>query len=178
MSEQRTANLLGALACEIADKLDQRLMEHHSETDSAASALNIIGYYDGCSNSALSRALRLSHTATVRLVDKLEASGLVTSEPGEDRRSVALHLTKAGKARARRVVVERNEVLSDIIKVLTPRQREHLDTVAEALLLALTDSTDIANHICRLCDDHACPPDDCPVHQAALKLERSASAAS
>ncbi len=114
----------------------------------------------------------------MRLVDKLEASGLVTSEPGEDRRSVALHLTKAGKARARRVVVERNEVLNDIIKVLTPRQREHLDTVAEALLLALTDSTDIANHICRLCDDHACPPDDCPVHQAALKLERSASAAS
>lgn len=178
MSKQRTANLLGALACEIADTLDRSLMSHPSETDSAASALNIIGYIDGCSNSALSRALRLSHTATVRLVDKLEAAGLVTVETGEDRRSVALHLTKAGKARARRVVAERNAVLTEIVAVLTPRQREHLDAVAEALLLSLTNSTDIANHICRLCDDHACPPDDCPVHQEALKLERQEGTAS
>ncbi len=177
MSKQRTANLLGALACEIADKLDRHFTSHASETDSAAAALNIIGYDDGCSNSALSRALRLSHTATVRLVDKLEAAGLVTSKRGDDRRTVALHLTKAGKARVRRVAAERTDVLCEIVEVLTPRQREHLDAVAEALLVAMTSTIDIANYVCRLCDDSACPPDACPVHQTAVRLERSGGAA-
>ena len=67
----RTANLLGALACEISERLDERLKNHPNESDSAAAALNVISFYAGCSNNALSRALKLSHTTTVRLIDKL-----------------------------------------------------------------------------------------------------------
>jgi MarR family transcriptional regulator, negative regulator of the multidrug operon emrRAB len=80
MSKLRTANLLGALAGEIADRIEREGKLHPNETSSATAALNVIGFYEGCSNGALSRALGLSHTATVRLVDKLELSGLVRSE--------------------------------------------------------------------------------------------------
>src|SRR5882724_4448772 len=76
MTKLRTANLLGALAGEIAGRLERHGRIHPNETSSAAAALNVIGFYEGCSNSALSRALGLSHPATVRLVDKLEAAGL------------------------------------------------------------------------------------------------------
>src|SRR5579872_3927451 len=103
MSKLRTANLLGALAGELVARLARQGKAHPNETDSAAAALTVIGFYEGCSNGALSHALGLSHTATVRLVDKLEAAGLVVSKPGADRRSVALRLTASGRQRGRAV---------------------------------------------------------------------------
>lgn len=171
MSKQRTANLLGALACEIAVRLEQQLKKHPNQNDSAAAALCVIGYYHGCSNATLSQALKLSHTATVRLVDKLEGAGWVDSHIGHDRRSVALQLTKAGRKQAQSVVADRNRALSDIVDVLTTSQRSQLAAISEVLLQSMTKSPDAANYICRLCDDNACPPGKCPVHQAALKHE-------
>jgi len=166
MSRLRTANLLGALAGEIADRLERDLKRHPNQTDSAAAALNVLGYYDGCTNARLSRALRLSHTATVRLVDKLEAGGLVKSEPGIDKRAVALHLTKAGRLRARAILTARCAALSGVVDLLPAREQEQLARLLEKLLSALPENADHADHICRLCDDVACPPEDCPVHQA------------
>ena len=168
MSKLRTANLLGALAGEIAERLDRRLRSHPNQTDSAVAALNLIGLYGGCSNNALSQALKLSHTATVRLVDKLEAAGLVESRPGQDRRSVALHLTGSGQSRARAAIEDRCAALGDIVDALSPDQRDQLDAIAETLLKSLTTSAMEAGHICRLCDEIVCPGDDCPVHQRAI----------
>jgi MarR family transcriptional regulator, negative regulator of the multidrug operon emrRAB len=166
----RTANLLGALACEIAERLDQKLKSHPNQTDSSAAALNIIGSYEGCSNAVLSRALKLSHPATVRLVDKLEVAGLVTSGKGEDRRSVALSLTEAGRMRARAIVEDRCLALGDIVDKLSPSRQAQLESLAEILLRALTTSAAEADYICRLCDDLVCPPDSCPVHKTATAL--------
>lgn len=171
MRRLRTANLLGALALEIAGRLDKHGKLHPNETSSAAAALNVIGFYEGCSNGALSRALGLSHTATVRLVDKLEAANLVTSATGSDRRAVALRLTDLGREKAREVVHERCVLLGDIINVLTPEQQRHLDAIAEILLKSMVEAAEDADHICRLCDDVACPPEQCPVHQRAVALE-------
>lgn len=171
MSKLRTANLLGALAVEIADRLARHGKLHPNETSSATAALNVIGFYEGCSNGALSRALGLSHTATVRLVDKLEASGLVLSEPGADKRAVALRLTDLGRERARIAVHERCLLLGDAIDVLTPAQRQHLDGILETLLRSMVLAAQDADHICRLCDGEECPSEHCPVHQKAIALD-------
>jgi len=168
MSKLRTANLLGALACEIAGRLDQRLKNHPNESDSAVAALNVIGFYEGCSNNALSRALKLSHSTTVRLIDKLAARGLVERREGNDRRAVSLLLTKQGRELAQATVKDRCIALGEIVDVLTERQRSQLDKLAETLLRSLTTGVEEADHICRLCDEDACPPDKCPVHQQAL----------
>jgi DNA-binding MarR family transcriptional regulator len=170
----RTANLLGALACEIAERLDERLKKHPNGSDSAAAALNMISFYEGCSNNALSRALKLSHTTTVRLIDKLEAQGIVERRQAADRRAVSLFLTKRGREQARAVVRDRCVALGEIVDVLSERQRSQFDKLAEILLRSLTTSAQEADHICRLCDDSACPPDNCPVHQEALALNSSA----
>jgi DNA-binding MarR family transcriptional regulator len=170
MSKLRTANLLGALACEIAERLAQMLKDHPNASDSTAAALNVIGFYEGCSNNALSRALKLSHTTTVRLIDKLAAQELVERRPGTDRRSVSLFLTRRGREQARAVIRDRCVALGQIVDVLSERQRDQFDKLAEILLRSLTTSAEEASHICRLCDDAACPPDDCPVHQEALSL--------
>jgi DNA-binding MarR family transcriptional regulator len=170
MSKLRTANLLGALACEIAERLAQMLKDHPNASDSTAAALNVIGFNEGCSNNALSRALKLSHTTTVRLIDKLAAQELVERRPGTDRRAVSLFLTRRGREHARAVVRDRCVALGQIVDVLSERQRDQFDKLAEILLQSLTTSAEEASHICRLCDDAACPSDDCPVHQEALSL--------
>jgi MarR family transcriptional regulator, negative regulator of the multidrug operon emrRAB len=171
MSKLRTANLLGALATEIAGRLERHGRHHPNETSSAAAALNVIGFYEGCSNGALSRALGLSHTATVRLVDKLEAADLVVSEPGADKRAVALRLTELGRERARAAVHERCVLLGDVVDLLAPAQRQSLDEILEVLLRSMVEAAQDADHICRLCDSEACPPEKCPVHQRAVALD-------
>lgn len=168
MGTLRTANLLGALSVEVAERLERRMRVHPNGTDSSTAALNVLGFYEGCSNNALARALKLSHTATVRLVDKLEAAGLVESRPGTDRRSVALHLTSTGRERAALVLQDRCVALGELVTRLDGEQQAQLDRIAETLLRAMTASVADAEHICRLCDEIACPQDQCPVHQTAL----------
>jgi DNA-binding MarR family transcriptional regulator len=171
MSRLRTANLLGALAGEVANRLDRQLKTHPNQTNSSAAALNIIAYYEGCTNARLAKALRLSHPAAVRLVDKLEAEGLVESRDAADGRAVALHLTGAGKAQARTILEGRCATLSGLIDVLSGEEQAQFAHCLEKILVSLTETPDHADYICRLCDDIACPPENCPVHQAAIQHE-------
>ena len=177
MSKLRTANLLGALATEIAGRAERHGRLHPNETSSATAALNVVGFYEGCSNGALSRALGLSHTATVRLVDKLEAAGLVISEPGADKRAVSLRLTDLGRERARNHVHERCVLLGDLVDVLTPSQQRRLDKILETLLGSMVKAAEDADHICRLCDGEECPPEWCPVHRKAFALDAARTVA-
>ncbi|WP_373991280.1 MarR family winged helix-turn-helix transcriptional regulator [Duganella sp. BuS-21] len=161
----RTANLLGALSLAITDRLLVELKEHSRQNDTSASALNVISFAEGCTNGQLCAALQLSHSATVRLVDKLSEAGFVEVRQGLDKRSVAIFLTDAGRDRTRSVVQARNHALGDLVELLAPQQRAQLDGIAEILLEKMTQARADAMHICRLCDEQACPQDRCPVHQ-------------
>ncbi len=166
----RTANLLGALALALMEGVERLSKHHPNETSSSMAALNVIGFYEGCSNNALSQALGLSHTATVRLVDKLEATGLVASVTGVDRRSVALKLTQSGRERAQELVSQRCRHLCGILDILSEDDRQHLSRISEILLKSLVLAASDADHICRLCDETSCPPDQCPVHNRAIAI--------
>jgi DNA-binding MarR family transcriptional regulator len=166
---------LGALAGAIGDRLESELKSHPNQTDSASAALNLIGFYEGCTNGALSISLGLSHTATVRLVDKLESQGFVERRAAEDdQRAVALHLTRKGRTRLRQVLGARCAALCDVIASLSPAEERQLGALTEKILRAVTKSARDADHICRLCDETACPARTCPVHQKALALEGAA----
>jgi MarR family transcriptional regulator, negative regulator of the multidrug operon emrRAB len=175
MSTMRTANLMGVLAGAVGDRLEQRRKAHPNETDSSLAALNLLSGFEGCSNLELSQAMKLSHPATVRLVDKLEAAGWVEGRPGEDRRSVSLWLTASGRKRVRQIARERGTALAKIVDRLSEQQRRNLDDIAQTLLRSMTTSGLEAAYICRLCDDGACPPQTCPVHQAAIEAESKAA---
>lgn len=169
----RTANLLGALALELMTRVERLSKRHPNETSSSMAALNVMSFYEGCSNNALAQALGLSHTATVRLVDKLEASGLVASETGVDRRSVALKLTPSGRARAQELVSERCRHLCGMLDKLPEEDQRRLSRISETLLKSLVAAASDADHICRLCDETSCPADQCPVHNRAIEIEAS-----
>ena len=156
--------MLAAFAGEISERTAEQLRNHPNQTDSAAAALNTIGFWEGCSNAELSRVLRLSHSATVRLVDKLEAQGLVEARSGKDRRSVNFYLTPAGKAAVQPLLVARCAAVDGYLDALTADEETQLAGLLEKLMLPLAKDHFQVGHICRLCSETACPPDQCPMH--------------
>ena len=116
----------------------------------------------------LSAVVGLSHSGTVRLVDRLEADGLLERRRGADQRSAALLLTPAGRRAARHTLRNRDANLQFIVSLLTEDQQDALIDVAEKVLGELGARPDAERRICRLCDVDACGRSrgECPVMPA------------
>jgi MarR family transcriptional repressor of emrRAB len=132
----------------------------------AAAALHRVGRRPGEKVDFLARSLGRAHSTTVRLVDRLEAQGLVERRPGSDGRSLALHLTAAGSRAVDAATAARAAVLDDVLAPLTPTERAHLERLLGKVLQGLPVSRDDKRRICRLCDVDACRRPSCPVADA------------
>jgi MarR family transcriptional regulator, negative regulator of the multidrug operon emrRAB len=166
MADQRAANLLGALALAVSDVVIEAAREE-VDGPSASGAIVRIGKYPGQPIEFLSRALQLSHSATVRLVDRLQAEGLVRREraaegSGINRRSVTLYLTPKGERFLEGISSRRYDRLRALLGTLSGPEQAQLTSIMEKLLAELA-RPDNAAHICRLCDAEACEPAGCPV---------------
>ena len=163
----RQANLLGALAIAVVDRLHQARADDDGRGLTATAALNHLRLRPGHNIDFLARLLHISHPAAVRLVDRLEADGLLERRPDEDdTRSRALVLTPAGQRAALAAARKRLKILDQMLSPLTAAERRQLEPVMEKLLGALTADRWDARHICRLCDIPACAMPACPVDRA------------
>jgi DNA-binding MarR family transcriptional regulator len=163
---ERTANLLGAHALVVAD----RMREAAGMELSSAAVLNALETFaDGASIDALRRILGLSHSGGVRIVRRLERQGLIARERDpDDGRAVRLHLTAAGRRATRRVLTARIDAIAPLVEVLPEAERASFERQLERLLAGVTQGREDANHICRLCAPDVCGhPERCPVTQAA-----------
>ena len=155
----RTANLLGALSLALADEQQAAAAAVAGHGASGPAALVLLGdLAGGATIEELRRALGLTHSGTVRLVDRLVAGGLVERRVGGDARSVSLHLTASGRRTARRVTAARETVLERALIGLEPRQRAEFERLLEVVIGELGASR---ARVCRLCDTAACGR--CPV---------------
>ena len=154
-SVARTANLLGAFALAASERLDVR-----SDTAAIVSLLTTL---DGQSQEALRRALGLTQTAVVRLVDRLAGEGLVERRPGPDGRTRSIVVTAAGREAALAAQDRRADAMQALLEPLDAEDRRRLAGLLEKLLGGLTHGRDDAFHICRLCDLRVCPQDRCPI---------------
>jgi DNA-binding MarR family transcriptional regulator len=169
MNRLRTANLLAALATDITERVQDALKTHPSQTDSTFAALNIMGFWDGITNAELARALHLSHTATVRLVDKLEQQGLVEARGGDDRRATHLYLTASGTRAAQPALRARCVAVDGYLGALTKAEEAQLAGLLAKLIRPLARDDMAISHFCRLCDFTVCPDDQCPMHAEAAE---------
>ena len=160
---ERTANLLGALSLLVVDAMAQRAADAAGRSGATGAALALLHQEPGLGIAALRRPLALTQSATVRLVDALVADGLAERRPGRDGRSVAVHLTHAGRDAARQVLAERAEVLDTVLAPLSADERERFGALLDRVLLAATRDEEHGAVVCRLCDLEACPLDRCPV---------------
>jgi MarR family transcriptional regulator, negative regulator of the multidrug operon emrRAB len=165
MTDPRAANLVGSGALAIAD-----LMRAAVGEGSAPAALVALDLYaDGEGVDSLARALSLSHSGAVRLVDQLVARGLARRAASErDRRAVAVRLTPAGRRAAQRIAAARHDALAEALAPLSERERKQLGELLGRVVAGQTHGVEDARRLCRLCDADACGhPDRCPVTQAA-----------
>jgi DNA-binding MarR family transcriptional regulator len=161
----RCANLLGALVVAVGDKL--REVECDGQAAVPDAAVVHLSHCAKPSIDSLSHALTLSHSATVRLADRMvEARLVVRAVASWDRRAVALRLTSRGTARVEQILVARGHLLTELLDgATTVQERRIFARIAERMLTALTPSAEPLYRTCRLCDFEACSK--CPVEAAA-----------
>lgn len=163
----RDANLLGALATAVSDELDRADAAGTHLTRTQSAALNVVASRRGGTIRDLADALELSHPGAVRLVDRLQEDGYLERRAGQDARSVALHLTPAGRRLWNRQRRARDARLDELVSVLPRSSRSSLRTAVEILLAELAAEDDAAATICRRCDVAECPQARCPVALSA-----------
>lgn len=171
MDDERTSNLLGALALGVVDAFHAGVEANAGYGGETPAALVTLGVEPGLSINQLRQILNLSHPGTVRLVDRLEKEGLVERRSGADGRTLALFLSDAGHERRRAILRERRQQLQLALNGLTSDEREQLTTLLEKMLSAMTTSQLRAFALCRLCDEDVCPGDRCPVEQQYWRIQ-------
>ena len=167
--DTRIANLLGALSLAVMDRIERGAREVVGRGGETPAALVVIGYGQGMTNDKLRRILGLSHSGTVRLVDRLVSDQLVERRPGKDGREIALYLTAKGAAARKDLLVSRISAVASLLDVLSPAEMKRLGTLIRELL-ARQDTSELDRFtICRMCDDTVCA--NCPLPTTKSKRD-------
>ncbi len=175
----REENLLGALGLALAGAQEEAAREvlPGGGAPLAAALITIANAIPEARPSVVATALGLTHSGTVRLVDRLTERGLVRRIPDpSDGRGVRLELTPAGARTARRAREARDRAMHRWLAPLDEPERASLTALVERMLTAGTEDRAGAWSTCRLCDPGVCGhPGRCPVTRgadAALGISR------
>lgn len=170
---ERTANLLGATALALTDLTLGGATRAVNVSTSGAAALVSLSAYPGLSVTELGRRVGLSQSAAARMVDSLEADGLVERRPSPlARRVTAVHPTRTGRNAARRLLAARGSPLSEVVGGLDENEQQQLAGLLTKLLTRLYDQVGNAQYMCRLCDRNCCTTGEaCPVGQVELERQ-------
>jgi DNA-binding MarR family transcriptional regulator len=168
-SSEHSANVLGALALKLHDRMSAAVAEAAGEPESGATTLSwMTSFAEQPRVGLLHQMLGLTPSGAVRLIDRLEADGHLRRGPGADGRSTSVRLTARGRRTARRVSAVRLAVLTDALSVLSDEERETLDALVGRVLVGLKRDATATRFMCRLCDAQACghAAGACPVAPA------------
>lgn len=119
---------IGEFANALNDKLDNDLTLATGLSPSACSAIIQIGYEPHLPIERLRKLLELQHSSVVRLIDRLEAQGIVLREKGriKDLRQVSLSLSHIGEKYFTKISDTRKQILDTVISDFTEDEKETL----------------------------------------------------
>jgi MarR family transcriptional regulator, negative regulator of the multidrug operon emrRAB len=164
----RTANLLGALALEVAGAQRQAAEAVVGQSGAAAAAIVVIAASPGRTIEQLRGPLGLTQPGATRLVERLVAAGWVDRSGPGGRRGLELRLTPAGEQVFDAMLHARRAALTAFLAPLGEPQRAQLDDVLAALLAARVNGRPDLERMCRLCERRVC--ERCPVGHALDRL--------
>jgi DNA-binding MarR family transcriptional regulator len=168
-TEPEIANLLGALSLAVMDQIEKGARDIIGRAGESPAALIVIGY-GPITNDKLRRILGLSHSGTVRLVDRLVSDRLVERRPGKDGREIALHLTAKGSASRKDLLSSRISAAASFVDVLSPSKGKRLGELIREVL-AKQDTSEMDRFtICRMCHSGVCS--NCPLPTTVSKRDR------
>lgn len=171
-------NLIGTLALKIHDLQMNATIGVSGMSPTACACLISVAHQDTAQTiSDIASICGLTHSATVRLVERLEKSGYVRKVTAEfDRREVHVSLTDKGYEMRDTILSARRSAIEPVLSKISASDREVIEQAAGIILSEMTGSRLESEQICRLCDATACGGDDCPVEKKALMLEAAAAA--
>lgn len=172
MQQRTLANRLAAFATLLHEAV-------HAETDdlsqSAVAALLTLRHSGPTAIQDIARVIGLTHSATVRLVDRLEKDWLVRRLTRKGR-EVRVEVTARGRRRAGTYQDRRIAAAETLIAVLETEEREVLLRALDKMLEVPVDGAESAERICRSCDRDGCRAEGCPVEAAAERFEAAKAA--
>ena len=162
------ANISGAFARALSDKMDRAVTDTTGFSTSACYAIVTIGTEPGNSIETLRRMLALEHSSLVRLIDRLENLGVLRRTRGKpgDKRQVLIDLTEKGHGLFQDILTARHRVLQRLVAFLDQGERDSLKTLIEKMMQCVVEPGSDQHYACRLCDPKFCPQDICPVNRA------------
>src|SRR5687768_12822486 len=136
----QVANRLGAAALTLSDRVREVTEAATGMSGGLPAALvSLSEWADGRSVEVLAEAMRVSHSRAVRVVDRLEATGLARREPDpSDGRRALVQLEPAGRDLADRALEARARVLRAAIAELDGGDLRELERLLGPLLEATT----------------------------------------
>jgi len=169
--EPRVAQLLGALAVALNDRMLEAMTSSVGLSPPAIAALQWIHRAPGVRASDLTRALGIGHQGVGHLLSRLAGRGLLLRERDpRDGRAERLRVSERGARQALLAARARAHVARSLVDRLPFVLRPRLARIAELLLEALSEESRTALHACRFCDWALCrmdPTAPCPVVLAA-----------
>lgn len=159
MQEHSLSNRLATLATAVDDATAAALGEL---SPSAAAALMVIRRLEPIAIQDIAVRVGLTHSATVRLIDRLEKDWLVRRLRRRGR-EVLVEATARGKRRARDMQARRLAGVEALLSRLDPDQQDTLGEIIDLLLPDLVSDDATAARLCRFCDLKSCGA-DCPLH--------------
>jgi MarR family transcriptional repressor of emrRAB len=178
-SDSRLINLLGAAAIGLTDASVADVATDGALDPVAATALvALLDLARGGSERMLSQLIGLTHSGTVRLVNRLAKAELVERKPGPDGRTISVSLTRRGRGVGRRIRAGRHALIAATLSGLTEHERAQLELTCEVLITNLTKARlaqraaggqPSGGALCRMCDPTACERSagNCPAARAA-----------
>lgn len=161
---EQASNWLGTLAVLIQDRVEARWQEELDLSPMSAAALTQVEQEPGCAIELVATRIGLSHSATVRLIDKLVERGLVAKDRArEDQRQQSLRLTSAGRRTAAKLHQARNQVTDELLGLLPPAEGEALGKALAVILHRAVATKEEGDRVCRVCDEGRCREDICPI---------------
>lgn len=162
-SSDHLLNLTGAFLDVWADRVRAAVEGEVGASGSAPAALLALATWPDRSVDFLAGVLGLTHSGTVRLVDRLSGEGWVERRAGIDGRTAALRLTRRGSTVAEAARSERRRVLSELVAELDDREKAVLGAAMSRVLRGQPRTRTEARRACRLCDHSVCEGPACPV---------------
>jgi DNA-binding MarR family transcriptional regulator len=175
----RFANLVATVAVALSDQVREAAEQASGLSGAGPAALVMLAQsLRAGTMDDLRRAIGLTPSGAVRLVDRLVSDGLVERRAGADQRSRALVLTRSGRAAARRIAKARAAVVVAALRDIPADEQEALGSIVEQLTASITTrrldergkgQVPAGGWLCRLCDQAACgrPDGRCPAESAA-----------
>lgn len=163
MDDSPLPNKIAALALAITDAT---LSQTDDLAPTAVAALITIRDQEPLSIGDIARIVGLTHSAAVRLVDRLEKDWLVRRQRRVGR-EVMVEITSRGRRRAQQLQDSRITAVSAFLACLDEDDLASLSQVVDKVLRVHCRETHDPDQFCRMCRRNGC---DCGIHEAEVEI--------